>query len=111
MKPTKVQVKVNINTNWANEKYAIFSTKDYKEIAELDFPIEGRGTRVYPVALNRENKDVTNYICLSSLPQGIIAAETAVKAYLLDKGYYVTKFEYPQELAELRKDAFKINKK
>lgn len=109
MKPVKVNVEVKINTNWANEKYAIFSTKDYKEIAELDFPTDGRGTRVYPLALNNENKDVTNYICLSSLSQGIIAAETAVKTYLLDKGYYVTKFEYPEELKALRKQAFKKN--
>ena len=103
MKPIKVQVE--LKENWAKQRYALFFTKDFN-LAELDFPTgERKQARVY--AMNVPDK----YVTFSSLPQGIIGAETASKTILLDKGYYVTKFEYPQELIELRKQAFKTNKK
>ena len=101
MKPIRVQVE--IKENWAKQRYALFYTKDFN-LAELDYPTGGREARVY--AMNVPDK----YVTFSSLPQGIIGAETASKAILLDKGYYVTKFEYPQELAEIRRQAFKENK-
>ena len=102
MKPIKVQVE--IKENWAKQRYALFYTKDFN-LAELDYPTEGRKeARVY--AMNVPDK----YVTFSSLPQGIIGAETASRIILYEKGYYVTKFEYPQELAELRKQAFKENK-
>ena len=103
MKPIKVQVE--IKENWAKQGYALFYTKDFN-LAELDYPTEGRKeARVYLMSeLGKK------YVTFSSLPQGIIGAETASKTILYDKGYYVTKFEYPQELIELRKEAFKENK-
>lgn len=111
MKPIKVTVKVEINTNWANQTYAMFSTEKHGNIAELDWPIEGyKGVRVYPLKKNEAEKDMTNHIGYSSIATGIIGAETATKAYLFDEGYYVTKFDYPKELAEIRKEAFKVNK-
>ena len=98
MKP--IVVKVEVKQNWAKQKYALYYTKDYN-LAELDYPsAERTQTRVYPMNADK-------YITFSSLPQGIIGAETASKTILFDKGYYVTKFDYPQELAELRKQAFK----
>lgn len=101
MKPIKVEVR--LKKNWAGQKYALFFTKEYN-LAELDYPSkERKETRVYSM-------NAKEYITFSSLPQGIIGAETASKTFLLDKGYYVSEFAYPQELAELRKDAFKINK-
>lgn len=107
MKPIKVQVKTEINTNWANEKYALFSTEKHGTIAELDFPKGDRGVRVYPVKQNEINKDYTNYVEFSSIPQGIAGAEKATKDYLFGKGYYVTKFIYSEEFKEMRKEAFK----
>lgn len=102
MKPTKVQVE--IKENWAKQRYALFYTRDYN-LAELDYPTEDRTqARVYPMSSPRD------YVPFSSLPLGIIGAETACKCFLLDKGYYVTEFLYPDELKELRKQAFKTNK-
>ncbi len=103
MKPIKVQVEVK--ENWAKQRYALFFTEDFN-LAELDFPTaERKQARVY--RMDMPNK----YVTLSSLPQGIIGAETACKTLLLDKGYYVTEFLYPAELKEIRKQAFKPMKK
>lgn len=103
MKPIKVQVE--LKENWAKQRYALFFTKDFN-LAELDFPTgERKQARVY--RMDMPNK----YVTLSSLPQGIIGAETACKTLLFDKGYYVTDFLYPEELKALRKEAFKTNKK
>ena len=103
MKPIKVQVE--IKENWAKQRYALFYTKDFN-LVELDYPSGDRKeARVYHMSeLGKK------YVTFSSLPQGIIGAETASRIILYEKGYYVTKFEYPQELAELRKQAFKENK-
>lgn len=99
MKP--IQVKVELKENWAKQRYALFFTKDFN-LAELDFPNEERKeARVYDM------RTPDTYISLSSLPQGIIGAEVASKAILFDKGYYVTKFLYPAEMREIRKQAFK----
>lgn len=107
MKPIKVIVEVK--QNWAGEKYAIFSTEEHGNIVELDYPIGGhKEARVYPLKDNEAEHTPTNHITLSSLPQGVIGAEVACKAYLYGKGYYVTGFLYPAELKELRKQAFKV---
>ena len=109
MKPIRVQVE--IKENWANEKYAIFSTDVFGAIAELDWPAgERTKPRVYPLKENALNGTPTNYITLSSVPQGIIGAETATKTFLMGFGYYVNKFVYPKEMIELRRQAFKENK-
>lgn len=103
MKP--IQVQVEIKENWAKQRYALFYTREFN-LAELDWPAEGRKeARVYPMS------EPGKYVQFSCLPQGVIGAETACKAILFDKGYYVTKFLYPDELKELRKQAFKTNKK
>lgn len=110
MKPIKVTVE--IKRNWASNPYAMYSTREHGNIAELDYPIEGHNeAKVYPLKDNEVEHTPTNHITLSSLSQGIIGAETACKAYLFDKGYYVTDFLYPAELKALRKEAFKTNKK
>lgn len=111
MKPINVQVKVEINKNWAGEKYAIFSTEKHGAIAELDWPSERGRARVYPLKQNEIDGDATNYITFSSVPQGIIGAETATKTYLMGLGYYVNKIVYPKEMMELRRQAFKTDKK
>lgn len=106
MKPIKVQVEVK--ENWANEKYAVFSTKEHGKIAELDWPAgERTKPRVYPLKQNEIDGDATKHVCLSSVPQGIICAETATRAYLMGLGYYAQKIVYPKEMRELRKQAFK----
>ena len=111
MKPIKVNVKVEVNKNWANEKYAIFSTEEHGAIAELDWPAGERAKpRVYPLKQNEADGDATNYITLSSVPQAIIGAETATKTYLMGLGFYVNKIVYPKEMIELRRQAFKVNK-
>ena len=110
MKPIKVIVK--IEQNWASNPYAMYSTREHGNIVELDYPIKGHTeARVYPLKDNEAEHTPTNHITLSSLPQGIIASEVACKAYLFNKGYYVTDFLYPAELKALRKEAFKTNKK
>lgn len=110
MKPIKVIVK--IEQNWASNPYAMYSTREHGNIVELDYPIKGHTeARVYPLKDNEAEHTPTNHVTLSSLPQGIIGAETACKAYLYGKGYYVTDFLYPEELKSLRKEAFKTNKK
>lgn len=110
MKPIKVIVK--IEQNWAGDPYAMYATREHGNIVELDYPIEGRTeARVYPLKDNEAEHTPTNHVTLSSLPQGIIGAEIACKAYLYGKGYYVADFIYPAELKALRKEAFKTNKK
>ena len=110
MKPIKVIVK--IERNWASNPYAMFSTREHGNIVELDYPGEGhKKERVYPLKDNEAEHTPTNHITLSSLPQGIIGAEIACKAYLFDKGYFVAGFIYPEELKSLRKEAFKTDKK
>lgn len=105
MKPIKVTVE--IKRNWAGSPYAIYSTREHGDIAELDYPIEGhKEARVYPLKDNEAEHTPTNHVTLSSLPQGIIGAEVACKAYLYSEGYYVTNFLYPAELKNLRKQAF-----
>lgn len=110
MKPIKVTAEVK--KNWAGNPYIMFSTSEHGYIVELDYPIgEYKKARVYPLKDNEANHTLTNYITFSSMPQGIIGAETACKAYLYGNGYYVTEFVYPAELKVLRKEAFKENKK
>lgn len=110
MKP--ITVTVEVKQNWAIEPYAMFSTKEHGNIVELDWPSAGRPTpRVYPLKQNEIDGDATRYIAFSSVPQGIIGAETATKTYLMGLGYYVSKIVYPKEMTELRKQAFKTDKK
>lgn len=110
MKPIKVQVEVK--RNWAGDPYAMYSTNEHGNIVELDYPAEGRkDARVYPLKDNEADRTPTNHVTLSSLPQGVIGAEIACKAQLYGKGYYVTEFLYPEELKEIRKEAFKTDKK
>ena len=110
MKPIKVIVK--IERNWAGDPYAMYSTREHGNIVELDYPAEGRKeARVYPLKDNEAEHTPTNHVTLSSLPQGVIGAEVACKAYLFDKGYFVAGFIYPAELKEIRKQAFKTDKK
>lgn len=110
MKPIKVAV--DVKQNWASSPYAMYSTREHGDIVELDYPIKGRNeVKVYPLKDNEAEHTPTNHVTLSSLPQGIIGAETACKSYLYGKGYYVTDFLYPAELKALRKEAFKTNKK
>ena len=94
----KATVKVEIKENWARQKYALFYTDEYN-IAELDYPTDGELAKVFPMYDNR-------YVCFSSLPQGIIGAETAVRAFLFGKGYTEVEIKYPTELKNLRKQAF-----
>lgn len=89
MKPVKVTVKEN--TNWAGNRYLIYSTEEHGKIAELDYPHDGRNARVY--ALNISEND---YISFSSVPSAMVGAETAVKGYLLDRGIYGVEFNYPK---------------
>lgn len=108
----RIKVIIKIEQNWAAGIYAMYSTREHGNIVELDYPIRGRNeVRVYPLKDNEANHTPTNHVTLSSLPQGIIGAETACKAYLYNQGYYVTDFIYPDELKALRKEAFKTNKK
>ena len=110
MKPIKV--KTEIKKNWASDPYVMFSTEKHGDIVELDYPAEGRDdVRVYPLKVNEAEKDHTNHVTFSSLPQGIIGAETACKAWLYGEGYYVEKFVYPTDLESMRKEAFKTNRK
>ena len=110
MEPIKVTVEVK--KNWAGNPYTMFSTHEHGDIVELDYPIgEHKRARVYPLKDNEAKHTLTNHATFSSMPQGIIGAETFCKAYLFDNGYYVTEFVYPEELKTLRKEAFKENKK
>ena len=95
----KAIVNVEYTKNWANDGYATYSTKDYKNIAELDFPTKGRNEfRVYKG--DGSGSYDMQYTIHSSLPTAIRAAEQACKAFLLNKNRYVEKFNYPQEINE-----------
>lgn len=88
----KTNVNVEYTKNWANDGYATYSTKDYKNIAELDFPTKGRNEfRVY------KGDGYTTY---PTLPMAMQGAEQACKSFLLNKKRYVEKFNYPQEINE-----------
>ena len=98
MKPIKV--KVELKENWAHEKYALYFTKDFN-LVELDFPTPQRKIRVYRM------DDIRKYVELPSTSVGFVNAESTCKDMLYSKGYYVTEFDYPKELKEMRKEAFK----
>lgn len=95
----KAIVNVEYTKNWANDGYATYSTKDYKKIAELDFPTKDRSEfRVYKG--DGYGAYDLKYTIHSSLPAAIRAAEKVCKAFLLNKNRYVEKFNYPQEINE-----------
>lgn len=100
----KTNVNVEYTKNWANDGYATYSTKDYKNIAELDFPTKGRNEfRVYKG--DGSGSYDMQYTIHSSLPAAIRAAERACKSFLLNKKRYVEKFNYPKEITE----SFKVS--
>lgn len=100
----RINVTVTLNKNWRGDKYALFSTEEHGDIVELDYPNEEHAKpRVFNLKADND------YVTFSSLPQGIIGAETAVKTSLLDLGFYVNKIVYPSELLRLRRQAFKQN--
>lgn len=98
-----VAVNTNVNVeyakNWVGDAYATYSTKDYKNIAELDYPTKDRSEfRVYKGdGYGSYNMDYTTY---PTLPMAMQGAEQVCKAFLLEKERHVEKFNYPQEINE-----------
>ena len=97
----QVKVKVEVSENLAGEKHVTFSTDEHGKIVALNFPTAEHPTRVY--ARNVPDKE---YVCFSCAATGVIGAETAVSCFLLDYEEY-PKYEYPEEIKKLRKEAFK----
>ena len=95
-----IEVNVTVKRNWRGDKYALFSAEGYDDIAELDYPCEEHGTRVFFL-----KDDECDYVPLSAPQFGIIAAETCVKSFLMGKGHFNVEFNYPAEMRELRKKA------
>jgi len=95
----KAIVNVEYTKNWANDGYDTYSTKDYKKIAELDFPTKDRSEfRVYKG--DGYGAYDLNYTTYPTLPMAMQGAEQACKSFLLNKKRYVEKFNYPQETNE-----------
>jgi len=101
-KTKRYMKKTNVNVEYKKtlgSAYAVYSTKDHKKIAELDYPTKGRSEfRVYKG--DGYGTFNMNYITYPTLPMAMQGAEQICKAFLLDKDRYVEKFNYPQEIIE-----------